>query len=178
MEADRFDRDRLVAEAMAATGEEDFGGTEWQEGLDILLDSMLGEARLNDRGVEIAAGELANYLATRLAMTAWRRDHPEVAAGAIERPLVIVGQPRTGTTILHDLLAQDPALRAPLTWQVDRPTAAPGEADTYGSDPRIAEVQANIEWPSRSCPGSPPSIPWAPSSLRSACGSPPETSAA
>ena len=56
MEADRFDRDRLVAEAMAATGEEDFGGTEWQEGLDILLDSMLGEARLNDLGVEIAAG--------------------------------------------------------------------------------------------------------------------------
>jgi hypothetical protein len=148
----RFDRDRLVTEAFAATGEEDFGGTAWQEGLDILLESLQQEARLNDLGVEIAGADIANYLATRLAITAWRRDHPEVAAGAIERPLVIVGQPRTGTTILHDLLAQDPALRAPLTWEVDRPLPPP-ETATYRSDPRIAEVQANIDMAESLMPG-------------------------
>ncbi|HEY1989985.1 MAG TPA: sulfotransferase [Acidimicrobiales bacterium] len=152
MGAERFDRDRLVAEAVATTGEEDFGGTAWQEGLDILLDSLQQEARLNDLGVEIAGADIANYLATRLAITAWRRDHPEVAAGAIERPLVIVGQPRTGTTILHDLLAQDPALRAPLTWEVDRPMPPP-ETATYRSDPRIAEVQANIDMAESLMPG-------------------------
>jgi hypothetical protein len=152
MGAERFDRDRLVTEAIEATGEDDFGGTAWQEGLDILLDGLRQEARLNDLGVEIAAADIANYLATRLAITAWRRDHPEVAAGAVERPLVIVGQPRTGTTILHDLLARDPALRAPLTWEVDRPLPPP-ETATYGSDPRIAEVQANIDMAESLMPG-------------------------
>ena len=49
------------------------------------------------------------------------RAHPDVAGGAVARPLVICGQPRTGTTILYDLLAQDPAHRAPLTWEVDYP---------------------------------------------------------
>jgi hypothetical protein len=56
-------------------------------------------------------------------------------------PIVIVGQGRTGTTILHDLLAQDPATRVPLTWEVDRPCPPP-ETATYETDPRIAEVDA------------------------------------
>jgi hypothetical protein len=152
MDAQRFHRDRLVEAAIATTGEDDFGEDGWREGLDILLSGLCEEARLNDLGVEIAAAELANYLATRLAITAWRRDHPDVAAGTIERPLVIVGQPRTGTTILHDLLAQDPALRAPLTWEVDRPLPPP-ETDTYQSDPRIDEVQANIDMAESLMPG-------------------------
>src|ERR1700684_2816108 len=141
MGTDRFDRSSLVAEAVARTGEEDFGEAGWQEGLDLLLDGLRHEARLHEIGVEIAATEVVNYLATRLALTAWRRDHPEVADGTVERPIVIVGQPRTGTTILFDLLAQDPDLRAPLTWEVDLPVPPP-ETATYGIDPRIAEVQA------------------------------------
>ena len=152
MDAARFDRDRLVEAAIAATGEDDFGEEGWREGLDILLGGLCEEACLNDLGVEIAAAELANYLATRLGINAWRRDHPDVAAGRIERPLVIVGQPRTGTTILHDLLAQDLALRAPLTWEVDRPLPPP-ETETYRSDPRIAEVQANIDMAESLMPG-------------------------
>ncbi|HWE70302.1 MAG TPA: sulfotransferase [Acidimicrobiales bacterium] len=152
MDPGRFDGDRLVEAAIATTGEDDFGEDGWREGLDLLLGGLCEVARLNDLGVEIAAGELANYLATRLAITAWRRDHPDVAAGTIERPLVIVGQPRTGTTILHDLLAQDPALRAPLTWEVDRPLPPP-ETDTYKSDPRIDEVQANIDMAESLMPG-------------------------
>jgi hypothetical protein len=152
MDPARFDRHRLVEEAVAATGEDDFGDPAWQEGLDILLDSLVEEARLNDLGVEIASAEMANYLANRLAITAWRRHHPDVADGAIERPIFIVGQPRTGTTILFDLLAQDPALRAPLTWEVDRPMPPP-EADTFGSDPRIAEVQASIDMAESLMPG-------------------------
>jgi hypothetical protein len=54
---------------------------------------------------------------------------------------VIVGQGRTGTTILHDLLAQDPATRVPLTWEVDRPCPPP-ETATYETDPRIDDVDA------------------------------------
>jgi hypothetical protein len=152
MASGRFDRDSLVDEAMVRAGEEDFGEDTWSEGLDILLDGFVEEARLHELGVEIAAGDVVNYLATRLAIVGWRRDHPEVADGRIERPVVIVGQPRTGTTILFDLLAQDPALRAPLTWEVDRPVPAP-ETATYESDPRIDEVQATLEMSELLIPG-------------------------
>jgi hypothetical protein len=152
MDTDRFDRSSLVEEAMARTGEEGFGEPGWQEGLDLLLDGLRHEARLHEIGVEIAATEVVNYLATRLAITAWRRDHPEVADGTVERPIVIVGQPRTGTTILFDLLAQDPDLRAPLTWEVDLPVPPP-EVETHGTDPRIAEVQATLDMVETLLPG-------------------------
>ncbi len=152
MPADRFARDDLVEQAMARAGEDDFGEPGWQEGLDLLLDGFRHEARLTDIGVEIAAAEMVNYLATRLALEAWRRHHPEVARGVIERPIVIVGQPRTGTTILFDLLAQDPALRAPLTWEVDKPVPPP-ETATFATDPRIAEVQATLDMAESLIPG-------------------------
>jgi hypothetical protein len=148
----RFDRDRLVDEAARRTGEDDFGEPGWLEALDTLLASLVEEARLNEVGVEVAAGDMASYLDVRLLLTAWRRDHPEVTTGRIERPIVIVGQPRTGTTILYDLLAQDPALDAPLTWEVDRPIPAP-EAATFDTDPRIAEVQATIDLVETVMPG-------------------------
>jgi Sulfotransferase family len=148
----RFDRDRLIEEAVRRTGEDDFGEPGWLEALDVLLPSLVDEARLNDVGVEVAAGDMASYLDARLMLTAWRRDHPEVMRGRVERPIVIVGQPRTGTTILYDLLAQDPALRAPLTWEVDRPIPPP-ETATYDVDPRIGEVQATIDLVETVMPG-------------------------
>jgi hypothetical protein len=152
MGSDRLDRGTLVDEARARTGQEDFGESTWEEGLDRFLDSLRQEARLNDLGVEIAATEVVAYLANRLALTAWRRDHPEVAEGRIERPIVIVGQPRTGTTILFDVLAQDPALRAPLTWEVDLPIPPPDTAG-FEDDPRIAEVQASLDMAESLMPG-------------------------
>ena len=152
LDGDRLDADRLVAEAVALAGVDDFGEDTWQEGLDVLVASLRTEARLHELGVEIAAGDVVAYLANRLAITAWRADHPEIATGAIESPIVIVGQPRTGTTILYDLLAQDPGLRAPLTWEVDRPMPPP-ETATYDTDPRIDEVQANLDMADSLIPG-------------------------
>ncbi len=152
MDKSRIDRNRLVDQATDQVGADDFGESGWEEGLDILLDSMKEEARLNDLGVEIASGDITGYLANRLSITAWRRDHPDVAEGTIEQPIVIVGQPRTGTTILFDLLAHDPDLRAPLTWEVDRP-APPPETGSYRTDPRIDEVQATIDLAESIMPG-------------------------
>jgi len=152
MASGRFEQDRLVEEAIALAGGEDFGEPSWQEPLAVLLDSLEQEAGLSELGVEIATGEIGSYLANRLALTAWRAAHPEVAAGTIERPIFIVGQPRTGTTILYDLLAQDPSVRAPLTWEVDRPVPPP-ETATYESDPRIAEVQATLDLVESVMPG-------------------------
>ena len=86
--------------------------------------------------------DIVRALTNRLQIVEWRTAAPEVAAGEITRPIFIVGQPRTGTTILFDLLAQDPELRPPLTWEVDNPCPLP-QPETYDTDPRIAETQAS-----------------------------------
>ena len=72
-----------------------------------------------------------------------RKRFPEIADVAIERPVFIVGLPRTGTTILHDILDQDPANRAPLTWELMFPSPPPTTEDA-ATDPRIAACQATI----------------------------------
>ncbi len=149
---DLFVMDSLVDAARTATGLEDLGEPSWQDGLGRLLDDLAGPARLNDLGPTIVESEMVGYLSNRMAILDWRRIHPEVAEGRVDRPIVIVGQPRTGTTILYDLLAQDPANRAPLTWEVDRPCPPP-ETATYEDDPRIAESDASAALPDLIIPG-------------------------
>jgi len=148
----RLDPERLLREATAQAGSDDFGADTWQEGYALLLEGLTQEAELTELGLEIAAADVVTSLTNRLRVTAWRKEHPDVAQGRIDRPIVIVGQPRTGTTILYDLLAQDPALRAPLTWEVDRPVPPP-LPETYATDPRIAEVQGSIDLAEQLMPG-------------------------
>jgi hypothetical protein len=136
-----LDVSSLAAQAQEATGLDDFGDDDWREGLERLLPAFREEARLNDLGNTIVPGELVDYLSRRLRITEWRRTHPEVAEGDVTPPIVVVGQARTGTTILHDLLSQDPAARAPLSWEVDNPVPPP-ETATYETDSRIAEAEA------------------------------------
>ena len=135
--------DALVRKAIEATGLDDFGGDTWREALDRLLDSLREEARLSELGVAVASDEIVGYLTSRLCVVAERTRHPEIAEAPVEPPMVIIGQGRTGTTILFDLLAQDPATRVPRTWEVDLPCPPP-ETATYDSDPRIAEVEARL----------------------------------
>lgn len=151
--ADRLVADRLIEQACELAGNDDFGAdTTWHDGLDRLLHDLVNEARLSDLGVEIAAAEVVTVLTNRLHITRWRSTHPEIEREQIHQPIVIVGQPRTGTTILYDLLAQDPQLRPPLTWEVDRPFPVPDPA-TYRSDPRIAQTQAGIDLAEQFMPG-------------------------
>jgi hypothetical protein len=134
-------RHQVVESAVQATQLDDLGEPTWQEGLDRLLEDLDRSAKLNALGATIVEAELTGYLSNRLRIVDWRANHPDVAQGKVQRPLVICGQPRTGTTILYDLLAQDPAHRAPLSWEVDFPVPPPVSA-TYDSDPRIDESQA------------------------------------
>lgn len=147
-----FTRERFVAEAVAATGLDDFGEPSWQEGLDRYLDALVATARLNEVGMTVAADGVANDLSNRLRIEQWRKDHPGVGRQAIVRPVVVVGQPRTGTSVVHDLLACDPANRAPLSWEVERPVPAP-RTETYWTDPRIAECQAGFDLVESIIPG-------------------------
>ncbi len=147
-----LDVDRLAAEAQQATGLDDFGDPSWREGLERLTTALRDEAHLSELGVQIAASEIVMYLSNRLSVTEWHRAHPEIAAVDVTPPIVIIGQGRTGTTILHDLLAQDPAHRVPLTWEVDRPCPPP-ESATYDTDPRIEEIQTRLDGTELLIPG-------------------------
>jgi Sulfotransferase family len=149
---DRFDPGRLIATACEEAGSDDFGADGWQPGLELVADGLVSEARLSPIGVEIANLDLMRALKNRLDVIAWRKQHPEIAAKGIDGPIVIVGQPRTGTTIVYDLLAQDPDLRAPLTWEVDAPCPVP-QPETYHDDPRIAATQAGLEMSEQIIPG-------------------------
>ena len=153
MSAERFQPDHLVEQACELAGSDDFGDDDtWRDGLARLCDGLVSEARLNDLGVEIAVLDVIRPLTGRLQIVKWRKENPAVAAQPITRPIFIVGQPRTGTTILFDLLAQDPALRPPLTWEVDNPWPLP-RPEAYATDPRIAETQASIEMSEQIVPG-------------------------
>jgi hypothetical protein len=148
----RLDAEQIVAEAVEAAGSDDLGPDDWREGYDRLLHSARTEAGLSEIGVEVLRAELVGYLTGRAGVIAWRKEHPAEVSGPVKRPLVIVGQPRTGTTILFDLLAQDPAFRVPLTWEVDKPLPPPSTA-TYETDPRIDEVQATLDLAETVMPG-------------------------
>ena len=144
--------DELVDSAQTTTGLEDFGGDSWRPGLERLLDAWTNEARLHEVGEAMVTTEVTGNLGNRLQITDWHRRHPEMAEADVTPPVIVVGQGRTGTTILHDLLAQDPAHRVPLTWEVDLPCPPP-ETATYHTDPRIAEVQANLDMTEVLIPG-------------------------
>ncbi|TGD84298.1 sulfotransferase [Mycolicibacterium sp. CH28] len=151
--AARLDPQKLVEQACDLAGSDDFGDDDgWRDNLDRLVDDLVTEADLSPLGAEIAAADVVVPLRNRLQITGWRKEHPEVADERIERPIVIMGQPRTGTTILYDLLSRDPDLRAPLTWEVDRPFPAPSP-ESYDTDPRIDEIQAQLEMIEQLMPG-------------------------
>ena len=75
-------------------------------------------------------------------MTAYLESRPELLERPIERPVFVFGIPRTGTTLLNNLLAADPARRSPLSWEIDDPVPPPTTATLY-TDPRaLARLEA------------------------------------
>jgi len=103
-----------------------------------LLRSMEEEAELNTMGRLMVESDTVKYLSNRLEFEDYARLHPDVRIQEVSRPIFIVGLPRTGTTILFNLLALDPATRAPLSWEMQNPFPPPRE-ETYRSDTRIAD---------------------------------------
>jgi Sulfotransferase family len=139
-----FATEQLIETACEQTGLDDFGADTFRVGLDRLADGLHHEARLNEVGEVMAPMAVLGHLTNRLQVTDWHRRHPEIGAGDVTPPIVMIGMGRTGSTILHDLFGQDPANRVPRTWEVDHPCPPP-EAATYETDPRIAESQAGID---------------------------------
>jgi Sulfotransferase family len=132
--------DELIDRARKRTGLADFGEDAFREGLDVLVISLNSEAELNELGRQALTEMILTNLANRSRVTEWVARHPEVAEEAIERPIFIIGPPRTGTTLLSRLLHQDPQLRSLMKWEAQN-SVPPPEAATFACDPRIAEAE-------------------------------------
>ena len=130
----------LRDKAQRQTGLSDFGGTTFHEPFEILLQSLRDEAQLNARGVFMLHRTMLRLLTNRLRTEQAFADNPALAETPIPRPLYVIGFPRTGTTLLHNLLACDPAARWMRLWEGLYPAPAPQSLE---DDPRIAEVE---EW--------------------------------
>ena len=134
-----FDAVHAAAIEQLGGGFTDFGAQhhgDYREALTWLLESLRTEAGLSGMGHVSLHTQIVGMLKNRLLLADLVGRHPEIRDIPIERPIIIVGQPRTGTTHLHNLLAADPGLRSLHYWESQQPVPIPAEVGIE-PDPRL-----------------------------------------
>ncbi len=152
---ERFDADRLCEEAQLTTGlddfgTDDFGADDFREPLEIACRSAETEADLHVVGRARFREMVLRLLSGRLRIVEYVRRDPGVLDEQIVAPVVVTGSPRSGTSILHQLLALHPDLRAPLSWVYFLPTPPTDPSRT--NDPRIAIADRDLRMSGRLAP--------------------------
>ncbi|MBN2552250.1 MAG: sulfotransferase, partial [Spirochaetales bacterium] len=142
----RFSDAALLERASRLEGLDDFGDPSFRPGLRALVAAIESEAGLTPVGRWITRKRLLGTLRNRLRAEKLFRDHPEILDLQIRPPIVITGMQRTGTTLLHRLLAADPDTRTVLSWEALNPAPylnarggcrGPGYLSRERLDPRL-----------------------------------------
>lgn len=120
--------DALLDAAQAKAGHDRFGDDWFLEPLGVLVESLNREARLSETGLMMSEHRLTSLLVDRLRLRRFQEEHPEVADVDVRVAAVICGLPRTGSTLLHRMLAASPQLTATLSWECSFPLPFPGES--------------------------------------------------
>jgi hypothetical protein len=146
-----FERDALLRETRAelgvdGTGVDGFGDDAFLEPLDVLVRSLEREADLTVLGRWITRRFLLRLLLVRAQTVAYVQRDPGVREEVLEKPVFVTGAPRTGTTILHALLAQDPRSRVPEGWELLRPVPPP-ERTAYPDETRVELAERELRTP-------------------------------
>ncbi len=139
----RQSEERFHQAARQATGFDDFGDADYQEGLRALLGSLDDESELSALGVPVIEGMIIGALKGRLHSEQGWAAHPEYREVSIERPLVITGLARTGTSALHHLLARDPDLQGLELWLAHTPKPRPPRTE-WASDADFRECDERM----------------------------------
>src|SRR5688572_5084609 len=124
----RFDPDKLLEAASQQAGLADYGDPSFRKALEILCDSLEREAKLSDLGRQLLHGKFVELLVNRLRIEDYFKRHPEIEQEVLAAPAVIVGLPRTGTTLLQRLLACDSRFYSMPWWESRYPVPFPGES--------------------------------------------------
>src|SRR5688572_6599960 len=144
-----LDTDSLHRAAYRRAGSTDYGSWDFAEPLERLLKSYRDEAALTTLGRITVRELIVSLLDNLLRMEAERAANLEIERQRIAAPVFIVGLPRTGTTHLHGIISEDPANRAPLTWEVMYP-AASRSADEVAR--ARSQTDARLGWADRLAP--------------------------
>lgn len=138
--------DAVCAAAVARTGLDDFGPDDFRERLAVQLDEVHDDPERTGIGRMVFFGDCTRYAANRLLIHDLLRRHPEILDIPIERPVIVVGLPRSGTTNLVNLLASDSRFRSMPLWESYEPVPNPKEpALVDGVDPRWTRCQQSWE---------------------------------
>lgn len=121
------DRATLVARACADAGLSDFGDTWFFANIDALIPALNSEARLSEAGVGSASAMIVNGLINRLRHVELVKRHPEILDETVEVAAVVVGLPRTGSTMLHRMLASAPGMTGTRWFETQNYSPMPGE---------------------------------------------------
>ncbi|MAG33768.1 MAG: sulfotransferase family protein [Deltaproteobacteria bacterium] len=138
----QLDEERLLEVAEGRAGLGDFGDGGFRKPLRRLLEHLKAEEELAPATRTAAVETITELLVDRLRFVADRKRYP-IAEERIERPILITGQARSGTTLMHSLLGEDPANRLPRFWEVVRPSPPVGFAEA--DDPRIEQGNADMQ---------------------------------
>jgi hypothetical protein len=136
-----LDERSLLESARRITGLDDFGEDDWREPFGVLLRALEDEAELTLTGRLATRSEILLWLRTRLMLTDLLRRHPEIREQRIKKPIFIAGLGRSGTSILQELLHQDPKLRTPLFWEAYCPVDS---AISGGKDPKAEALGGSV----------------------------------
>ena len=138
-------RDELVARACEQAGLSDFGDTWFFANIDALIPALNTEARLSEAGVASASAMIVNGLVNRLRHVDLIKRHPEILDEKVEVAAVVVGLPRTGSTMLHRMLASAPGMTG--TRWFETQNYAPFPEEVRGSpEPRRAAARGFLDY--------------------------------
>ena len=129
--------------ASEATGLDDWGQDDWKERLGLWFDEMNADSNRTNLGRMVLFNDCVRYATTRLRIRALLAKHPEIQDQKINRPIIVVGLPRSGTTHLVNLIASDERLRSMPLWEGQEPVPDPNESPgPDGVDPRWTRCNA------------------------------------
>jgi hypothetical protein len=132
-----FDAAELIAQAERKNGRV-FRSRDFEPALVALLKSLEEEAELSVFGRFSLKWDVLRLLGNVLRFEAAEAENPEIVQAEVPAPIFITGLPRSGTTFLHMLLAQDPKNRIPRSWQTIHPYP---EARDHAKDRRVERVE-------------------------------------
>jgi hypothetical protein len=134
----------LMRRAHEQTDLDVFGEESFVDGLERLIAALNNEARLTDAGAVAQEAQIVHFLSQRLQVEGWYARHPEIDDQQIVAPLIGLGLPRTGSTAMSFLLAQDPAARSLRHWEAATPCPPP-ELASFTTDPRIEMARQSLQ---------------------------------
>jgi hypothetical protein len=140
-----LDPEAILAAARAQTGLDDFGAQDFRERLQIWCEAIDADDNASALARANLLQMMIRYAATRLRIEDIVKRHPEILDIEIDRPIIVAGLPRSGTTHLLSLLSADTRLRSLPWWEAIAPVPAPDEAPTP-EDPNPRWTKADQGW--------------------------------